>query len=197
MEIKDYVLKNYEKDEYYNNIYILLKMLYLKYENETEITINIPELYFLNIYNLMIISSQNVIQSFFLHRNTIAIDENVYIKKKFDLYISLLTYICYYKYLPKLDKNIHLHIKDCICNNNPDNSLLSSEIYKFKIIPNDVIEKFFEKTFVNNNNDNVQRLTCHLLYIHDFYNYILNFLINNKNFEYKNHPLEDLTYKIL
>ena len=224
--IRDYVLLNYDNDDYYSNIFILLKILYLgnkcsKNENNCIyipieiLKTSLKDLTFLSLMgynenfakfsnnNNMIITSREAVASFFACRNTNAVDEHQFIplKDKFDLYISLLTYI-YYK---RINKKHHTDIVNRILfklNKSSDDviaMLLSSKIYNFKnIFSIDISLR--ENMFVNDDDDDKKIetiLAYHLLLIHEFYdNYILPTLINNKKHIYKNHPLDSLYYTI-
>ena len=214
--IRDYVSLNSDNDDYYSNIFILLKILYLgnkcsKNENNCIyipieiLKTSLKDLTFLSLMGYienfakisnnnnegnMIITSREAVASFFACRNANAVDERkiIPIKDKFDLYISLLTYIYYYNSYKRINKEHHTDIVNRILfklNKSSDNviaMLLSSKIYNFKNIFSIDISPH-KKMFVNDDDDkkNETILTYHLLLIHEFYdNYILPTLINNK-----------------
>ena len=212
IKISDYVDDNYKKDEYYSNIFILLKLLYLNNKCSYYIPTKIANTLLKNLKTLdllgynetfdMFIIPQNSIDNFFRIRNTLANDENKYIQDKLDLYISLLTYIYYYL----LPRNSHNYIVNLIQSNLVDdedinNALLSSTVYDFKNIYNNVEKFFYEKVVINEKEEEEEndlvRMTYHLDLLYNFYNtYILQKLISNKNVAYKNHPLEVIRYTI-
>ena len=139
-KIENYVNENYKHDRYYENIFLLLKLQFLKTRNNNHnrnhyhIPSNIKHIFDKNpskltfaqiagfdinsdINNLsekMIYIPKQIITSFFLENYTKCVGEKKYIKNKLDLYISLLTYIYHNINYTKLNKIFHARVASYI-----------------------------------------------------------------------------------
>ena len=148
-----YIETNVTSNNYYNNIFLILKLNYLQL-CEKEKSIKVPQnlikifendpkkLTFLHIsgcneinnckiddfQNNMIFIPQKIISNYFNSMETYCIDEKKFIKNKLDLYLSLLTYI-YFHNFSNLNKNFNIEICNYIKNNtdnyNSDNDIIT------------------------------------------------------------------------
>ena len=152
--IINFITRNFNQKLYHLNIYILIKLYYLKYTTNNNVYIpktlikrfnETPHcLKFLDIIGCsknhnfdddiksfmrqnMILIPENIIVNYFNYNNSKCVKENEYIENKIDLYISILTYIYYwtYKFNNHFHEKIVLYITDEICTNNNSDIITS------------------------------------------------------------------------
>ena len=210
-----------KKYKFFSNIFLILKIQYLEHiKNTNNSYIYIPDILLrifknnssnITLFNLVGCYNDGNINDLLMENNKIFISEN-YLHKYFkctstkcteenkienvlDLYISIITYIYYIKYIQKLNNKfsteIETYIKTKIYKTSDSKVLLSvysSTIYDLTIIPNTVKEYLNEEI---GSTICYQKIKEHYLKsIHDFYDkYILSFLLHRNADFYENHPL--------
>ena len=152
-KIIEYIEYNYNHDKYYFNIFLLIKLQYLKFANnninDSQIPKKVIDIFNNEPQNLKLIQillgySNNekeedllfeenriiipadIITNYFRLHSTKCNDEHKYITNKIDLYISILTYIYYKNYLSKLNTDFHKRITIAIFWEIDKNNNLSS-----------------------------------------------------------------------